>query len=97
MARCGDCDHYRSSLAVGVASGMCNAQKTGERSYKLVMYHDDATKCQYFKQLDASKVRTDSVNAPYDVHSWRPFKDYGEKKADVQISPDKVKDPRQWG
>ena len=97
MARCGDCEHYRSSLATGVASGMCNQQKTGEMSYKLVMYHDNADNCPHFEQLNVEDVRTDSAEARYDVRTYRPFKDFGEKKIDTSVDKDKLSDTKDWG
>jgi hypothetical protein len=70
MPRCGDCENYRGSAASGISSGVCSAQKTGEKTYKLVMYHDDTSKCSYYKHLDESEVRTDSRENPLGVASF---------------------------
>jgi hypothetical protein len=97
MSRCGDCDNFRASSAMGPASGLCSAQKTGEMSYKMVTYHLDASKCKFYKELNKADVRTDTVNAPIDPKTWKPYKDFEEKKVDVKIDKSKVKDTKQWG
>ena len=97
MPKCGDCENFRASSAMGPASGMCTAQKTGEMSYKLVMYHNDAGDCQYYKALDESEVRTDTVNAPINPKTWKPYKDFEEKKVDVSVDKSKVEDTKGWG
>jgi hypothetical protein len=97
MPRCGDCEYYRASPTSGLASGLCSAQKTGEKTYKLVMYHDDASKCSYYKHLDESEVRTDSRESSWSPQRWRVFKDYEEKKVDVNVDKEKLEDTKDWG
>ena len=97
MPRCGDCENYRGSAASGISSGLCSVQKTGEKTYKLVMYHDDASKCPHYKQLDESEVRTDSRENPWEPRRWRNYKDYEEKKVDVSVDKEKLDDAKDWG
>ena len=97
MPRCGDCENFRASSAMGPASGLCTAQKTGEMSYKMVTYHNDASDCPYFKQLDESQVRTDTINAPINPTTWKPYGDYEEKKVDADVKVDDTTDTKQWG
>jgi len=97
MSRCGDCENFRASLASGPASGLCNAQKTGEMSYKTVIYHKDASDCQYFKQLDESEIRTDTVNSRINPLTFKPYGDYAMKKIDTNVNTEDTKDTKQWG
>ena len=97
MAKCGDCEHYRLSLATGGAGGLCNAQKTGEMSYKMVMYHDDASNCALFEQLDEAELATDTKNTRVNPKTWKPFGDHQEVEVDVSVDADKVKDTKDWG
>ena len=97
MPKCGDCEAFRGSAASGIASGVCSAQKTGEKTYKMVMYHDDASKCSHYKHLDESEVRTDSRENPWEPRRWRNYNDYEEKKVDVSVDKEKLDDSKDWG
>lgn len=95
MPICGDCEHY-SPDRIGDFSGCCTKQPTGERTYKRIIIHNDASKCRMFAPLERMVTDSSQSGHIYDEH-LRRYEDYELKKIDVTVDPEKTKDEKYWG
>lgn len=93
MPLCGECDRYKQLPGISEGVGYCGANK--ENPYRRIRYHDDASKCPDFTELTG--VVTDADQHSSMSPKLRKFRGYEEKKADVGVDPEKLKDEKHWG
>ena len=93
MPICGECNHFKPQVGITEALGFCAANK--ENPHKRIRYHVDAGQCANFTPLEGAETDADQTSSM--SLKLRRYKEFEEKKPDVKVDPDKLKDSQYWG